>query len=79
MHHVPKRSQGAPDHPDHAIDICRSCHRWTDEPYSGKRGRLVLTRLGGGQFACRVIRAASKWEARALMAHGPIEAPSSPM
>lgn len=68
IHHVRKRSAGGADHPDNAIALCAgllSCHAWTDAPYSGRKGRLVITPLGQERFRRVVIWAPDKWAARA--------------
>src|SRR5262249_35487120 len=71
VHHVLKRSQGGSDFDlDYLIALCRACHARTDAPYA--TGRLVVTPLGAGQFACEVIQARSKHalEARDPTIHG---------
>lgn len=62
-HHVVKRSQGGPDTPENLLACCRACHDRTDAPYH--RGRLCITPLGAGRFACEMVYAADKWDARA--------------
>jgi 5-methylcytosine-specific restriction endonuclease McrA len=64
VHHVVKRAQGGSDFDlDHLVALCRPCHAQTDAPY--RRGRLVITPLGGGRFACEIARGADKWAIRA--------------
>jgi hypothetical protein len=59
-HHALKRSASGADHPDNVVGVCKPHHRQTDWPF--QRGRLVITPLGGGRFACRIVRKRSKWD-----------------
>ena len=60
VHHVVKRAQGGSDFDlDRLVALCRPCHAQTDAPYA--RGRLVVTPLGAGRFACAVVHRTSKW------------------
>jgi 5-methylcytosine-specific restriction endonuclease McrA len=59
VHHVRKRSQGGSDFElDRLVVLCHACHVQTDAPYAA--GRLVITPLGRGRFACEVIHRTSK-------------------
>jgi hypothetical protein len=59
VHHVVKRSQGGSDFDlDLLVALCRWCHDQTDAPY--KRGRLVVTALGAGQFTFEVVQRAGR-------------------
>jgi hypothetical protein len=61
VHHVQKRSQGGSDFDlDQLVALCHACHAQTDAPYA--TGRLVVTPLGAGQFACEVIQRPWKWD-----------------
>ncbi len=63
VHHVIKRAQGGSDFDlDRLVALCHPCHAQTDAPY--RRGRLVITPLGGGRFTCEVIRGIDKWATR---------------
>jgi hypothetical protein len=58
--HVVKRAQGGSDFDlDRLVALCRPCHAQTDAPY--RRGRLVVTSLGGGRFTFAIIRGPDKW------------------
>lgn len=60
VHHVLKRAQGGSDFDvNQLVALCRACHEQTDAPYA--KGRLIVTRLGEGQFVFRVVQQASKW------------------
>jgi 5-methylcytosine-specific restriction endonuclease McrA len=64
VHHVVKRAQGGSDFDlDRLVALCRPCHAQTDAPY--RRGRLLITPLGGGRFTYEVIRKADKWVVQA--------------
>lgn len=60
-HHVVKRSAGGDDSVDNIVTLGRPCHDWTDAPYSGRRGRLVIRALGRERFVAAVVQAPSKW------------------
>lgn len=66
-HHVVKRSRAPHLLMDAAnvVTLCRACHDWTDAAYSAPEGRLVVDRLGDGQFAFSVVHGANKWSVRA--------------
>lgn len=61
-HHVKERSQGGEDVPDNVVAVCRFHHEAVDWPY--KRGRLVITALGGERFTYAVETAPSKFARR---------------
>ena len=64
VHQVVKRAQGGSDFDlDRLVALCRPCHAQTDASY--RRGRLVITPLGEGRFACEIARGADKWAIRA--------------
>jgi 5-methylcytosine-specific restriction endonuclease McrA len=64
VHHVVKRAQGGSDFDlDRLVALCRPCHAQTDASY--RRGRLVITPLEEGRFACEIVRGADKWAIRA--------------
>lgn len=60
--HVLACSAGGSDDPNNVAAVCRRCHRRTEVEYA--RGRLVITPLGDGRFACRLVVARDKFEAR---------------
>ena len=63
VHHVVKRAQGGSDFDlDRLVALCPPCHAQTDAPY--RRGRLMITPLGQGQFTFTVVRGADKWATR---------------
>lgn len=66
VHHVAKRSQRKDLQLEESnlVTLCRLCHAWTDAPYAGKVGRLVVVPCGEGRFVFKVTRAADKFEAR---------------
>jgi 5-methylcytosine-specific restriction endonuclease McrA len=71
-HHVIKRSQAKSFllDPTNVITLCRTCHAWTDAPYSGSEGRLVIERWMRGKeydFAFSIVRAPSKFAMRASL------------
>lgn len=69
IHHVVKRSQTRDDSLANLVGLCaglQGCHAWTDEPFSGRRGRLVIRRTEFFRcFSYRQVCAKDKWAARA--------------
>jgi phage terminase large subunit GpA-like protein len=64
VHHVVKRAQGGSDFDlDRLMALCPPCHARTDAPY--RRGRLVITPRGSGQFTFEVVRGTDKRATRA--------------
>jgi len=61
-HHCVKPRASNHD-PDKVIKICAEHHRLVEAPYA--TGRLVIIPLGFGRFACRIVTAGSKMQARA--------------
>lgn len=57
--HVLACSAGGEDDPNNTLAVCRPHHRQTEAAFC--RGRLVVTPLGQGRFACRVVVKADKW------------------
>ncbi len=65
-HHVVKRSR-APRllmDDDNVVTLCRTCHEWTDASYMAPSGRLVIDKLGDGDFAFSIVHGSSKWTVR---------------
>ena len=59
-HHVRSRARGGPDEADNLVALCRwVCHRLVDQPY--RRGRLLVSPLGGGRFCFKLVQAPNKW------------------
>ena len=65
VHQVVKRAQGGGSDfdLDRLVALCPPCHGQTDAPYV--LGRLVITPLGGGRFAFKMVRGPDNWAIRA--------------
>lgn len=65
-HHLRKRvrfgrkTRAERDAVGNLMILGRPCHDWTDAPFGGPRGRLVIRHLGNEVFECSIVRVTAR-------------------